>query len=107
MQKRGQRKQKAGIVISNKMQKTITVRVERLIQHPKYKKYVRRYTNFKAHDEENKAQIGDHVEIMETRPLSKTKRWRLVRIIERKGGESLVKKGNEYDLSANQARSGG
>jgi small subunit ribosomal protein S17 len=107
MQTRGQRKQKTGIVISNKMQKTITVRVERLIRHPRYKKYVRRYTNFKAHDEENNAQIGDQVEIMETRPLSKTKRWRLVKIIKRKGGEFLVKKGNEHDLSANQARSGG
>ena len=87
MKERGKRKRKIGVVISNKMEKTITVAVERLVQHPKYKKYVHQITKFKAHDEKSEARIGDRVEIMETRPLSKTKRWRLVRIIENKGGE--------------------
>lgn len=82
MEKRGQRKQVIGIVSGNKMNKTISVKVERLVKHPLYGKYVKRVTVYKAHDEENKAKIGDKVEIMETRPLSKTKRWRLLRILE-------------------------
>lgn len=84
---RGQRKNVVGVVTSNKMDKTITVMIERIVQHPIYKKYVHRYTNFKAHDENNEAKVGDKVEIMETRPLSKTKRWRLVSILKTKGGE--------------------
>jgi len=82
-EKRGKRKLLIGKVISDKMDKTITVEVERLVRHPKYEKLMRRYTICKAHDEKNDAKIGDKVEIMETRPLSKTKRWRLVKILER------------------------
>ncbi len=76
------RKTVSGVVTSNKMSKTITVKSEKLVKHPKYGKFVRRVTTYKAHDEENKASIGDKVEIAETRPLSKTKRWRLVSIVE-------------------------
>ena len=75
------RKAVNGVVTSNKMSKTITVKSEKLVKHPKYGKFVRRVTTYKAHDEENKASIGDKVEIAEIRPLSKTKRWRLVGIV--------------------------
>ncbi|MFQ5713140.1 MAG: 30S ribosomal protein S17 [Candidatus Scalinduaceae bacterium] len=75
------RKTVIGVVTSNKMLKTITVKSEKLVKHPKYGKFVRRVTTYKAHDEENKVSIDDKVEIAETRPLSKTKRWRLVRIV--------------------------
>jgi small subunit ribosomal protein S17 len=75
------RKTVNGVVTSNKMFKTITVKSEKLVKHPKYGKFVRRVTTYKAHDEENKASIGDKVEIAETRPLSKIKRWRLVSIV--------------------------
>ncbi|RKY21738.1 MAG: 30S ribosomal protein S17 [Planctomycetota bacterium] len=84
MKERGNRKKVIGVVASDKMDKTITVRVERLVKHPLYKKYIRRWTALKAHDEKNEAAVGDTVEIMETRPLSKTKRWRLVRIVQKK-----------------------
>lgn len=87
MKEREKRKTQIGIVTSDKMDKSIAVSIERLVQHSRYKKYVRRYTNFKAHDENNEAKVGDKVEIMETRPLSKTKRWRLVKILSKKGGE--------------------
>jgi small subunit ribosomal protein S17 len=79
--KTGRRKTVSGVVTSNRMFKTITVKSEKLVKHPKYGKFVRRVTTYKAHDEENKANIGDKVEISETRPLSKTKRWRLFRIV--------------------------
>lgn len=82
MEERSLRKTKIGIVTSDKMSKTITVKVETKVAHPVYKKRINRTTTFKAHDEENKAKVGDKVQIMETRPLSKTKRWRLVQIIE-------------------------
>ncbi|HEY8393095.1 MAG TPA: 30S ribosomal protein S17 [Capillibacterium sp.] len=75
------RKTRVGRVISDKMDKTVVVAVERLEQHPLYKKTVRRTTKFKAHDENNQCRIGDEVRIMETRPLSKEKRWRVVEII--------------------------
>ena len=77
------RKIKVGLVVSNRMQKTITVAVERRVQHPLYQKYFRRTAKFLAHDPENRAQIGDKVKIMECRPLSKRKCWRLVEILER------------------------
>ncbi|MBI4353987.1 MAG: 30S ribosomal protein S17 [Candidatus Omnitrophica bacterium] len=77
------RKVRLGTVVSNRMQKTIVIRVDRLVQHPTYQRVVRRATNFKAHDETNSAKIGDYVKIMETRPLSKDKRWRLVEILRR------------------------
>jgi len=80
---RNERKERVGKVISNKMQKTITVAVDRKVKHPIYGKFVNRTTKFKAHDEENSAGIGDTVRIMETRPLSKDKRWRLVEIVEK------------------------
>jgi small subunit ribosomal protein S17 len=85
MSERGKRKTKVGIVISDKMEKTITVQVDRLVKHPKYGKYIRKYHKFKAHDEEGQAKMGDKVEIMETRPLSKTKNWRLMKVLVRKG----------------------
>ncbi len=78
---RNKRKVKEGIVTSDKMDKTIVVRVARLTQHEKYGRYIRQATSFKAHDEKNEAKTGDKVLIMETRPLSKHKRWRLVEII--------------------------
>ena len=80
---RGERRRFEGVVTSARMDKTITVQHSYLRPHPKYGKYVRRYTKLKAHDEKNEAREGDLVEIAETRPLSKTKRYRLVRIIRR------------------------
>ena len=83
MQTRNLRKERIGIVTSDKMEKTITVAVERREKHPIYGKFVKKTTKFSAHDEKNDCGIGDTVKIMETRPLSKNKRWRLVEIIER------------------------
>ena len=80
---RGRRKERVGIVTSNKMQKTIVVRVSRSIRHPRYSRILTQATSFKAHDETNSAAIGDLVKIAETRPLSKDKRWRLVEILKR------------------------
>ena len=77
------RKTKTGVVSSDKMEKTITVAVERKVKHPIYGKFVIKTTKFHAHDEKNEAKPGDVVRIMETRPLSKTKRWRLVEILEK------------------------
>lgn len=82
-QARGQRKIRFGLVTSNKMQKTIVVRVTQLVRHPVYHRVIRQTNSFKVHDETNRAAIGDWVKIMETRPLSKDKRWRLVDIVER------------------------
>lgn len=73
-----------GVVVSDKMDKTVVVLVNRLIKHPVYKKYIRRRAKFMAHDEQNSARMGDTVEIIESRPLSKFKRWRLTRIVERR-----------------------
>ena len=83
MEARGARKKKVGTVVSDKMDKTVVVRVERLVPHDVYKKYVRRRVTFKAHDEKNEFRAGDRVEIVETRPMSKDKRWRVARLIER------------------------
>jgi small subunit ribosomal protein S17 len=80
---RNLRKTRIGVVTSNKMTKTITVAVERKVKHPIYGKFVKKTTKFHAHDEKNEASIGDIVRIMETRPLSKTKRWRLVEVLEK------------------------
>jgi small subunit ribosomal protein S17 len=80
---RNLRKTRVGVVSSNKMEKTISVTVERKLMHPIYGKFVKKNKKFMAHDEENACQIGDVVRIMETRPLSKLKRWRLVEIIEK------------------------
>jgi len=80
---RNLRKTRTGVVRGNKMDKTITVAVERRVKHPIYGKFVKKTTRFHAHDEKNECTIGDIVKIMETRPLSKTKRWRLVEIVEK------------------------
>ena len=88
---RGNRKERTGEVISNKMTKTIVVRVQRRYPHPQYKKIVTSYNKFYAHDEKSEAKIGDRVRIVETRPLSKTKRWRLVEVVER-GEETTAAK---------------
>ena len=80
---RNSRKTRIGKVVSDKMAKTVVVSIERRVQHPVYGKMVRRTTKLKAHDEQNEAKTGDTVRIMETRPLSKDKRWRVVEIIER------------------------
>lgn len=81
--KRSIRKEKTGIVVSNKMTKSIVVSVESKVKHPKYGKFVKKTSTFMAHDEKNECNIGDTVRIMETRPLSKSKCWRLVEILER------------------------
>lgn len=81
--KRNERKVRAGIVVSDKMDKTIVVKIEEIEQHKLYKKSVKKTVKFKAHDENNEAHVGDRVSIMETRPLSKEKHWRLVNIIEK------------------------
>jgi len=83
MEKRGRRKSKVGSVVSSKMNKSIVVSVERLVRHPLYGKYFRKTSKFMAHDEENQCQVGDTVKIVETRPLSKLKRWRLVEVFEK------------------------
>ena len=83
MESRNLRKTRVGIVSSNKMEKTCTVKIERRLKHPIYGKFVKSTKKFTAHDENNEANIGDLVKIMETRPLSKKKRWRLVEIIEK------------------------
>jgi small subunit ribosomal protein S17 len=83
MKERGLRKTQTGIVISDKMDKTVVVQVDRLVKHPAYRKYVRRRAKFKAHDENNTCQKGDRVVITETRPRSKTKRWQVSQIVEK------------------------
>ncbi len=83
MVERNLRKTRTGLVVSDKMQKTITVQVEDIVKHPLYKKYIKQTTKFKVHDENNECGIGDTVEIMETRPISRDKCWRLARIIEK------------------------
>ena len=80
---RNLRKTKIGVVTSNKMDKSISVKVERKVKHPLYGKFVKKSTKFHAHDDKNECSIGDTVKIMETRPISKTKRWRLVEVIEK------------------------
>lgn len=83
MAQRGLRKTRTGIVISDKMDKTITIAIERKVPHPIYKKYYKKTTKLMAHDEKSECGIGDKVKVMETRPLSKSKRWRLVEIVEK------------------------
>jgi len=83
MTERKTRKEKTGVVVSNKMEKSIIVSVERRVKHPKTGKFVKLTSKFHAHDERNECNIGDTVSIMETRPLSKTKNWRLIQIVER------------------------
>src|SRR5690554_2216232 len=95
---RGQRKTKVGRVVSDKMDKTIVVSVERLTRHRLYKRVIRLTTKFKAHDEANEAHVGDTVRIEESRPLSATKRWRLVEIVQRAGDH-----GSPVELVAEEA----
>jgi small subunit ribosomal protein S17 len=83
MKQRGMKRQMIGTVVSNKADKTVSVLVERLVKHQMYHKYIRRRTKFAAHDNHNDCQIGDKVLITETRPISKTKRWRVVKIVEK------------------------
>ena len=83
MEARNLRKTRTGVVTSNKMAKTITVEVERKVKHPIYGKFVKKTTKFHAHDEKDECSVGDIVKIMETRPLSKSKRWRLVEVVEK------------------------
>jgi small subunit ribosomal protein S17 len=83
MNKRGLRKTRTGLVVSNKMDKTIMVAIERRVAHPIYKKYYKKTTKLMAHDENSECSVGDKVKIMETRPLSLRKRWRLIEVIEK------------------------
>ncbi len=83
MEERNLRKTRVGKVVSNAMNKTVVVAIEDNVKHPKYGKIIKRTVKLHAHDENNECSIGDVVEVMETRPLSKTKRWRLVRIVEK------------------------
>jgi small subunit ribosomal protein S17 len=83
MKERGMKRQVVGVVISNRMNKTVVVAVERLVKHRMYQKYVKRQTKFAAHDETNSCQIGDTVQITESRPLSLTKRWRVSKIVQK------------------------
>jgi small subunit ribosomal protein S17 len=91
------RKEKVGRVVSDKMDKTIVVSVERLSRHPLYKRVIRLTTKFKAHDERNEARIGDTVRIVESRPLSATKRWRLIKVVQRAGEH-----GNPADIAIDE-----
>jgi small subunit ribosomal protein S17 len=83
MEQRGLRKTRVGIVVSDKMDKTITIAIERRVSHPIYKKYFKKTTKLMAHDEKSECKVGDKVKVMETRPLSKNKRWRMVEIVEK------------------------
>jgi small subunit ribosomal protein S17 len=83
MNTRGLRKERSGLVISDRMQKTVVVSVERTVMHPRYRKYLKRRTKVKAHDENNQCPVGDRVVIVESRPLSRDKRWRVSKILER------------------------
>jgi len=83
MKARGKRRQLVGTVVSDKMDKSVTVRVERLVKHKLYKKYIRRRTKFAAHDENNSCGVGDKVLMTESKPISRTKRWRISRIVEK------------------------
>src|ERR1700731_841768 len=104
--KRGTKGGVIGLVVSDKMQKTITVQVTRLEKHKKYKKYLRRHTKFYAHDEKREAKVGDTVEIQETRPYSKMKRWRLLKVLVKAGetGKASTKvKAGETGKAATKA----
>ena len=83
MNTRGLRKERSGLVVSDRMQKTVVVSVERTVMHPRYKKHLRRRSKVKAHDEANQCRVGDRVLIVECRPLSRDKRWRVSKVIER------------------------
>ncbi|MEI6214758.1 MAG: 30S ribosomal protein S17 [Desulfuromonadales bacterium] len=82
MSERGHRKTQTGVVVSDKMEKTVVVKVDRLVKHSVYNKYIKRSVKYKVHDEQNSSKVGDRVQIIECRPLSKDKRWSLKQIIE-------------------------
>lgn len=91
MESRGLRKERSGLVVSDKMDKTVVVSIERRVLHPRYKKVLKRRTKVKAHDETNQCHVGDRVVIVESRPLSRDKRWRVSKVVERaKGGTPLA-----------------
>ena len=96
---RGRRKVREGIVTSNKMHKTIVVRVSNLVRHPRYSRVIHQTSSFKVHDEQNSASVGDRVKIMETRPLSKDKRWRLVDIVKQASTAPPVPEGNPVEMT--------
>ena len=98
MKARGLRKERSGLVTSDRMQKTVIVSVERTVMHPKYKKYLRRRAHVKAHDERNECRVGDRVLIVECRPLSRDKRWRVRKVVEKA-------KGTEVEAGAPEAAS--
>ncbi|OGP58212.1 MAG: 30S ribosomal protein S17 [Deltaproteobacteria bacterium RBG_13_61_14] len=83
MRERGQKKVRQGVVVSDRMQNTVVVVVTRQVLHPRYHKYIRRRSRFMAHDASNACKVGDRVEIIECRPLSKNKRWRVIRVVEK------------------------
>ena len=97
---RAKRKERFGRVVSNKMQKTIVVQIIRQVRHPKYSRIIDQISRFKAHDEENKAGIGDWVKIAETRPLSKDKRWRLVEIVTKASDAPALPDGESAETKA-------
>lgn len=99
----GTRKRMVGTVISDKMDKTVVVSVESLVQHKRYKKYIRRRKKYKAHDEKNECRIGDKVLIQETRPLSKEKRWKVIQILERGGPEEIIEEGISDDTASHNS----
>jgi small subunit ribosomal protein S17 len=103
---RQRRKTEIGVVTSDKMQKTRRVEIERLVPHPKYGKFLRKRTVCHAHDEENSSHLGDLVEIMETRPLSKLKRWRIVRIVRQGAQQALAGEGEEARTQKTEASAG-
>jgi small subunit ribosomal protein S17 len=91
------RKVLLGEVVSDRMQKTITVKVERRVQHPIYERVIKRSKKFHVHDEHNRCQVGDQVRIVETRPLSKTKRWRLLEVVRRRAGAEVTPEEAEHE----------
>jgi small subunit ribosomal protein S17 len=100
---RQRRKTEIGVVTSDKMNKTRRVEIERLVPHPKYGKFLRQRTVCHAHDEQNQTHVGDLVEIMETRPLSKLKRWRIVRVVRQGAQRALAGEGEEVTSQAGAA----
>lgn len=104
-QRKNHRKNRTGIVVSNKMQKTIVVQVRRKMAHPVYGKVLERAVKFKVHDEKNEAKPGDRVLIQETRPLSKDKRWRLVQIVEKARVKAAVDLKDEFEPASSEAKS--
>ncbi len=99
----GTRKKMIGTVVSDKMDKTVVVSVETLVQHRRYKKLIRRRKKYKAHDANNECRIGDKVLLVETRPLSKEKRWRVIQILERGSGRDLIDEGISHDTASHNS----